>query len=55
MTAQRDRLVASFTLLAAVGRLSPQVLRLPTETYDARVHYHQVRDQWFGVRNPDGR
>jgi outer membrane protein len=55
VTAQRDRVVASFTLLAAVGRLSPQVLGLPTETYDARVHYHQVRDKWFGVRNPDGR
>jgi outer membrane protein len=55
VTAQRDRVVASFTLLASVGRLSPQVLSLPTETYDARVHYHQVRDQWIGVRNPDGR
>jgi outer membrane protein len=55
VTAQRDRVVASFTLLASVGRLSPQVLGLPTETYDARVHYHQVRDKWFGVRNPDGR
>ena len=55
VTAQRDRVVASFTLLASVGRLSPQVLSLPTETYDARVHYHQIRDQWFGVRNPDGR
>ena len=55
VTAQRDRVVASFTLLASVGRLSPQVLGLPTETYDARVHYHQIRDQWFGVRNPDGR
>jgi outer membrane protein len=55
VTAQRDRVVASFTLLASVGRLSPQVLGLPTETYDARVHYHQIRDKWFGVRNPDGR
>jgi outer membrane protein len=55
VTAQRDRVVASFTLLSAVGRLSPHVLGLPTETYDARVHYHQVRDQWFGVRTPDGR
>ncbi|MEA2927616.1 MAG: outer membrane protein [Hyphomicrobiales bacterium] len=55
VTAQRDRVVASFTLLAAVGRLGPQVLGLRTETYDARVHYHQIRDQWFGVRNPDGR
>ena len=55
VTAQRDRVVASYTLLAAVGRLGPEVLGLKTEVYDARVHYHQVRDKWFGVRNPDGR
>jgi outer membrane protein len=55
VTAQRDRVVASYTLLAAVGRLSPQVLGLRVPTYDARVHYHQVRDSWAGVRTPDGR
>jgi len=55
VTAQRDRVVASFTLLAAVGQLGPQVLSLKTEDYDPRVHYHQVRDKWFGVRTPDGR
>jgi outer membrane protein len=55
VTSQRDRVVASYTLLAAVGRLSPEALSLPTETYDAKVHYHQVRDKWMGVRNPDGR
>jgi outer membrane protein len=55
VTAQRDRVVASFTLLAAVGRLSPQHMRLPTDLYDPRVHYHQVRDKWIGVRTPDGR
>src|SRR5436309_10724266 len=55
VTAQRDRVVASYNLLGAVGRLGPETLGLPTETYDARTHYHQVRDQWFGVRNPDGR
>jgi outer membrane protein len=53
--AQRDRVVASYTLLAAVGRLSPQVLGLRVPTYDAQVHYHQVRDSWVGVRTPDGR
>ena len=47
--------VASFTLLAALGRLGPQALSLQTEDYDPRVHYHQVRDKWFGVRTPDGR
>jgi outer membrane protein len=55
VSAQRDRVVASFTLLAAVGRLSPQVLGLRVPTYDAGVHYHQVRDTWAGVRTPDGR
>src|SRR5215212_9626071 len=55
VTAQRDRVVASFALLSAVGRLSPAILRLATEAYDPRVHYHQVRDKWIGVRTPDGR
>jgi outer membrane protein len=55
VTAQRDRVVASYSLLFAVGRLSPEVLRLPTEIYDPMVHYQQVRDAWGGVRTPDGR
>ena len=55
VTAQRDRVVASFTLLSAVGRLSPQVLGLRVPVYDANVHYQQVRDTWAGVRTPDGR
>jgi outer membrane protein len=55
VSAQRDRVVASYTLLASVGRLSPQVLGLRVPTYDAGVHYHQVRDTWAGVRTPDGR
>ncbi len=55
VTAQHDRVVASYTLLAAVGRLSPQVLGLHVPVYDAKVHYHQVRDSWAGVRTPDGR
>src|SRR5439155_13740011 len=55
VTAQRDRVVASYTVLAAVGSLSPQILALRIEVYDPTVHYHQVRDSWFGVRTPDGR
>lgn len=54
VTAQRDRVVASYALLAATGRLSPQVLGLGVEVYDPRIHYHQVRDAWIGVRTPDG-
>ena len=55
VTAQHDRVVASYAVLNAVGRLSPQVLNLATTVYDPSVHYQQVRDSWFGVRTPDGR
>jgi outer membrane protein len=55
VTAQRDRVVASYTVLAATGALSPQVLGLGIEVYDPVPHYHQVRDAWGGVRIPDGR
>jgi outer membrane protein len=55
VTAQHDRVVASYSVLNSVGRLSPQVLKLATSVYDPSVHYHQVRDSWVGVRTPDGR
>jgi outer membrane protein len=55
VTAQHDRVVASYSVLSTIGRLSPQVLNLATTTYDPSVHYQQVRDSWFGVRTPDGR
>src|SRR5581483_1223299 len=54
VTAQHDRVVASYSTLNSIGRLSPQVLNLPTISYDPSVHYQQVRDSWFGVRAPDG-
>lgn len=55
VTAQRDRVVASYTLLSAVGRLSVPVLGLQVPVYDPMVHYQQVRDSWYGVRTPDGK
>ena len=55
VTAQHDRVVASYNVLNAVGRLSPSVMNLATNVYDPSVHYHQVRDSWGGVRTPDGR
>jgi len=53
--AQHDRVVASYFLLSAVGRLSADELHLPVTIYDPSTHYHQVRDAWFGLRTPDGR
>ena len=55
IVAQHDRVVASYALLSAVGRLSAQELRLPVTVYDPMAHYQQVRDAWFGLRAPDGR
>ncbi|HJZ22192.1 MAG TPA: TolC family protein, partial [Bradyrhizobium sp.] len=55
VTAQHDRVVASYAVLNAVGRLAPQVLGLATNIYDPSIHYQQVRDSWYGIRTPDGR
>jgi outer membrane protein len=55
ITAQRDRVIASYTLLSAVGRLDVHTLNLNTPDYLPDVHYHQVRDAWHGLRTPSGR
>ena len=48
--AQRDRVIASYTLLSAIGRLDVKTLALNTPDYLPEVHYHQVRDAWHGLR-----
>jgi outer membrane protein len=55
VVAQHDRVVASYTLLAAVGELNLLKLGLNIPLYDPMVHYQQIRDAWTGVRTPDGR
>ena len=55
VTAQRDRVVASYAVMAATGRLSAQNLNLKVANYDARAHFDQVKDKWIGLRTPDGR
>ena len=52
--AQRDRVVASYSLLSAVGRLGPKPLALPVREYKPEIHYEIVRDKWFGLRTPAG-
>jgi outer membrane protein len=54
ITAQRDRVIAYYTLLSAVGRLDIHTLNLNTPDYSPDVHYHQVRDAWHGLRTPSG-
>jgi outer membrane protein len=52
--AQRDRVIASYTLLSAIGRLDVKTLALNTPDYLPEVHYQQVRDAWHGLRTPSG-
>jgi outer membrane protein len=52
--AQRDRVVAGYTLLTAAGRLDVKTLGLNTPDYAPEIHYHQVRDAWKGLRVPSG-
>jgi outer membrane protein len=55
VSAQRDRVVASYATLASVGELSSDQLGLDVVRYDPTVHFNQVKDKWFGLRTPDGR
>ena len=52
--AQRERVIASYTLLSAIGKLDVKTLSLNTPDYLPEVHYHQVRDAWHGLRTPSG-
>jgi outer membrane protein len=55
ITAQRDRVVGSYALVAAVGHLFARRLALKVDHYDPTIHFDQVKDKWYGVRTPDGR
>ncbi len=55
VTAQRDRVIGSYALLAAVGRLSAATLGLQVVRYDPVVHYDNVKGRWIGTDTPDGR
>ncbi len=47
--AQRDEIVASYRLKAAIGELTATAVELPVEPYDAEAHYKDVRGRWFGL------
>jgi outer membrane protein len=55
VTAQRDRVVASYSVMATIGRLTATNLSLNVTQYDSTIHYDAVKDKWIGVRTPDGR
>jgi len=51
VSAQRDEIVASYRLQAAVGRLGAKAVGLPVEPYDVEKNYRNVRSRWFGLGN----
>ncbi|KQQ91529.1 transporter [Aureimonas sp. Leaf324] len=53
--AQRDTIVAAYTLASAVGSLLPDRLALEVDRYEPEEHYQAVQDKWYGLRTPDGR
>jgi outer membrane protein len=54
VTAQRDRVVASYAVMSAIGRLSAANLNLAVVQYDPTIHFDQVKDKWIGLRTPGG-
>ena len=53
--AQAQFVVASYSVVAAMGRLDRERLGLKVTAYRPEHHYEQVRDKWIGLRTPDGR
>ena len=55
ITAQRDRVVGSYAVVQAAGRLNSRALALKVDNYSAKKHFDQVKDLWIGTTTPDGR
>jgi TolC family type I secretion outer membrane protein len=47
--AERDELVASFALRAAIGAMTARELALPVQIYDYDSHYRETRGRWWGT------
>ena len=52
VTALRDRVVAEYSIYAAIGRMDAQTLGLPVPYYDPLEHYDIVKNKWIGLRPP---
>jgi outer membrane protein len=56
-TDRRNVVVASYTVVAALGRLNAQELGVSSLVYDPEQHYQEVRDKWGGlsITGPGGK
>lgn len=55
ITAQRDRVVSSYSVVQSIGRLTAKTLGLNVALYSAKEHFDQVKDLPWGLQTPDGR
>ena len=46
---RREVIVAAFTLLGSMGRLSAEDLKLTDALYDPESHYDEVERKWWGI------
>ncbi len=53
VSAERDRSVAEYGLLAAMGQLTAKKLALPVKYYDPQKNYDEVRGKWIGFGTGD--
>jgi outer membrane protein len=49
VSAERDRIVASYQLLATIGKLTARNLGLPGPYYEVEANYKAVKNKWFGL------
>lgn len=47
--AERDRVIAGYQLLAAIGHLTAQDVGLNVAIYDPEANYRRVRNKWIGT------
>jgi outer membrane protein len=52
VTAQTDRVVASYRVLASVGKLTAGSLGLKVKGYDPKMHYEKVKGRLYGTDIP---
>jgi outer membrane protein len=49
VSTKRNLIVASYTLIATIGRLTAVDLSLPIAQYDVEENYHEVNGKWWGT------
>ena len=55
VASQYNSVVASYSVIAATGRLTIRDQGLQVAEYRPEEHYEAVKDKWFGLRTVDGR